>query len=158
MLKQQNLFFTLFRKISNKHEWNSQSRPSWKHIRHRCSLFLTHVPVCVPSGLLWIPCHPSLVDPSLHRASPALTLQTVRRTMWLWWVLVSGGETARCSLCFNELCHLNTPCVSETTLSSLAEPSVYLPSCEWHQQPSPQKMWQRGLSCTGLPAWITQPT
>lgn len=66
-------------------------------------IVLTHVPVCFPSGLLWIPCHPSLVDPSLHRASPALTLQTARRIMWQWWVLVSGGETAHCSFCFNEL-------------------------------------------------------
>lgn len=49
-------------------------------------------------------------------------------------------------------------CVSETSLlSPLAEPSVYLPSREWHQQPGPQEVWQRGLPSTGLPAWITQP-
>lgn len=71
---------------------------------------------------------------------------------------VAGGETARCILSFNDLRHVNTPCVSEATLSPLAEPSVYLPSRKWHQQPGPQKMWECGLPCTGLPAWLSQPT
>lgn len=117
---------------------------------------LSFYSVCFPSGLLWIRCRLSLVDPSLHRASPALTLQTAKRIMWLWWVW--RWKTAHCILSFNDLRHVNTPCVSEVTLSPLAEPSVYLPSRKWHQQPGPQKMWECGLPCTGLPAWITQPT
>lgn len=44
----------------------------------------THSPVCFASGLLWTPCPPSTVDLSPHKASPALTLQTVKRIMWLW--------------------------------------------------------------------------
>lgn len=104
----------------------------------------THSPVCFASGLLWTPCPLSIVDPFLHKASPAPTLQTVRRIMWLWWVPIAGGEIGRahCVLCFNDplVCVLRlliAPCVSETSLlSPLAEPSVYLPSREWHQQPS----------------------
>lgn len=145
--------YTLWGKSSNK----KRLIPPWftEIVQSVC---FTHGPLCFPAGLLWIPCRPSLVDPSLHRASPALTLQTAKRIMWLWWVLIDGGETAHWILCFNDRRHLNTPCVSETTRSSLAEPSVYLPSHKWHQQPSPQEMWQCGLSITGLPAWITKPT
>lgn len=50
---------------------------------------------------------------------------------------VAAGETAHGILSFNNLRHVSTPCVSEANLSPLAEPSVYLPSREWHQQPGP---------------------
>lgn len=54
---------------------------------------------------------------------------------------------------------LTAPCVNETSLMSpLAEPSVYLPSREWHQQPGPKEMRQRGLPGARLPAWVTQPS
>lgn len=104
-----------------------------------------HGPVCFASGPPWIPCPPSTVDPFLHKASPAPTLQTVRRIMWLWWVPIAGGKIGRahCVLCFNDplvcvLRLLSAPCVSETSpLSPLAEPSVYLPSRKRHQQPGP---------------------
>lgn len=71
---------------------------------------------------------------------------------------------AHCVPCFNDslvctLCVLSVLCVSETScLPPLAEPSVYLPSCKWHQQPGPEDMWQRGLPCTGLSAGVTEPT
>lgn len=107
--------------------------------------FKGHGLVCFASGLLWIPCPPSIVDPFPHKASPAPTLQTVKRIMWLWWVPIAGGEVGRahCALCFNDplvcmLGLLSAPCVSEISpLSPLAEPSVYLPSRKWHQQPGP---------------------
>ena len=126
----------------------------------------THSSVCLASEPLWIPCPPSIVDPFLHKASPAPTLQTVRRIMWLWWVPIAGGEIgkAHCVLCFNDplvcmLRLLSAACVSESSpLSPLAESSVYLPSRKWYQQPGPQEKWQRGLPCTGLSAWVTQPT
>lgn len=126
----------------------------------------THVLVCFASGLPWIPCPPSTVDPFLHRASPAPTPQTVRRITWLWWVPIAGGKMGRahCVLCFNDslvctLCVLTVLCVSETScLPPLAEPSVYLPSRKWHQQPGPEDMWQCGLPCTGLSAGVTEPT
>lgn len=41
-------------------------------------------PPYVSLGLLWTAHPPSTVDPSLHKASPAPTLQTVKRIMWLW--------------------------------------------------------------------------
>lgn len=56
---------------------------------------------------------------------------------------------------------LSSPCVSKyppPPLSPLAEPSVYLPSRKWHQQPSPKEMWQCGLPCTGFSAWVAQST
>lgn len=48
--------------------------------------------------------------------------------------------------------------VKPPSCPTLAEPSVYLPSREWHQQPGPQEVRQRGLPSTGLPARVTQPT
>lgn len=68
---------------------------------------------------------------------------------------------AHCVPCFNEgtLCVLSVLCVSETScLPPLAEPSVYLPSRKWHQQPGPEDMWQCRLPCTGLSAGVTEPT
>ena len=40
----------------------------------------------------------------------------------------------------------------------IAEPGVYLSSCEWDQQPRPQEVWQRGLPSTGLPAQLPEST
>lgn len=56
------------------------------------------------------------------------------------------------SLTFCSMWEWNFPLVP------LAESSVYLPSHEWHQQPSPSEVWKRGLLGPGLPARLTQPT
>lgn len=85
-----------------------------------CVSFPPHGHICFAAGLPWIPCPPSIVDPFLHKASPAPTLQTVRRIMWLWWVPIAKGgiRRAHCVLCFNDplvfmLRLLSAPCVSE---------------------------------------------
>lgn len=50
-------------------------------------------------------------------------------------------------------------CVTEPLLLiPSAESIIYLSSNERHQQPSAEKVWQRGLLSTGLPARLTQPT
>lgn len=54
---------------------------------------------------------------------------------------------------------VTAPCVSETSPPvPLAEPSVYLPSRERHQQPSPKEVRQCGLPSSGLPARVAKPT
>lgn len=122
-----------------------------------------HAPVCFASGLPWIPCPLSTVDPFLHKASPAPTPPTARRITWLWWVPVAAGGSWGRTHCVLFVLMIGsfvrcTYWECSSCLPPLAEPSVYLPSRKWHQQPSPEDMRQRGLPCAGLSAGFAQPT